>query len=130
MGLRCRQGESRNCICGSTDSSDQEVEKKIIATINIGTLEVIFSKGGNRPRIREIRLSNQNPEVLILSARDQTRDRITGLQLGSDDYLVKPFAFDELHARIQALVRRKYRVKSPLIIIGNLHVDTSRGFNY
>lgn len=70
-------------------------------------------------------MSKQKPEVLILSARDQTRDRITGLRLGADDYLVKPFAFDELHARIQALVRRKYQFKLPLITVDSLQIDTS-----
>ena len=51
--------------------------------------------------------------VLILSAKDQVQDRIRGLEMGADDYLVKPFDFDELCARIQALVRRRYQRKSP-----------------
>ena len=88
-------------------------------------LDLMLPKKSGLEVLREIRLSKNNSKVLILSARDQTRDRIAGLQLGADDYLVKPFAFDELHARIQALVRRKYRFKSPLIIIDNLQIDTS-----
>lgn len=64
--------------------------------------------------LRQIRNSNRQPEILILSARDQTRDRITCLELGADDYLVKPFSFDELQARIEALLKRKYQSRTPL----------------
>jgi DNA-binding response OmpR family regulator len=64
--------------------------------------------------------------VLILSARDRVEDRVTGLQMGADDYLVKPFAFDELSARIQALVRRRHQVKNPIIRLGALELDTVR----
>ena len=51
--------------------------------------------------------------VLILTAKDTVQDRVTGLDLGADDYLVKPFAFEELLARIRALLRRSYQEKSP-----------------
>lgn len=104
---------------------EQGLQFALHGEYDVIVLDLMLPKKSGLDVLREIRLSNQNPEVLILSARDQTRDRIAGLQLGADDYLVKPFAFDELHARIQALVRRKYRFKSPLIKIGNLHVDTS-----
>jgi two-component system OmpR family response regulator len=64
--------------------------------------------------------------VLILTARDTVEDRITGLNRGADDYLVKPFAFQELVARVHALVRRKYRNKSPTISIGEIEINTTR----
>ena len=75
--------------------------------------------------LREIRASKRNAEVLILSARDQVPDKVAGLRLGADDYLVKPFSFDELHARIQALVRRRFKQKSPQLKLGDLIIDTS-----
>jgi len=52
-------------------------------------------------------------------------DRIKGLDLGADDYLVKPFAFDELLARIRALMRRRYKHKCPDIKVNDLHIDTA-----
>jgi DNA-binding response OmpR family regulator len=61
--------------------------------------------------------------VLVLTARDTVRDRVRGLDLGADDYLVKPFAFDELLARIRALVRRKYEEASPVLQVGDLEID-------
>ncbi len=64
--------------------------------------------------IREIRKKNDNTPVIILSARDRVADRVDGLQAGADDYLTKPFAFSELLARIQALIRRAGNVVDPV----------------
>ena len=64
--------------------------------------------------------------VLILSAKDQVQDRIRGLEMGADDYLVKPFDFDELRARIHALVRRRHQRKNPRLKVGPIVMDTVR----
>jgi len=64
--------------------------------------------------------------VLILTARDTVGDRVRGLDLGADDYLVKPFALDELLARVRALVRRKYEAASPTIRVADLEIDPRR----
>jgi DNA-binding response OmpR family regulator len=76
--------------------------------------------------LRQLRAQGRRAHVLILSARDRVEDRVKGLQMGADDYLVKPFAFDELAARIQALVRRRHQVKDPTIRLGTLEIDTAR----
>jgi DNA-binding response OmpR family regulator len=73
-----------------------------------------------------IRDSGREAHVLVVTAKDSLDDRVTGLNLGADDYLVKPFEYAELLARVQALVRRKYGVKSPLIRIDDLEIDMSR----
>ena len=75
--------------------------------------------------LSELRRHRSNVHVLILTARDATRDRIEGLDAGADDYLVKPFAFEELLARVNALVRRKYDIHSRMITVGDLQVDTA-----
>jgi two-component system copper resistance phosphate regulon response regulator CusR len=72
-----------------------------------------------------LRARGKATHVLILSAKDQVEDRVRGLSSGADDYLVKPFSFDELCARLQALVRRSYQAKNPLIQIGNLEINTA-----
>lgn len=63
--------------------------------------------------------------VLILTAKDTVDDRVRGLRGGADDYLIKPFAFEELLARVDALVRRRHHAKRPEIIIADLTVDTT-----
>jgi DNA-binding response OmpR family regulator len=75
--------------------------------------------------LRTLRERGKSTHVLILSARDLVEDRIQGLRLGADDYLVKPFSFDELCARIEALVRRSYRAKNPVIRNGLLEINTA-----
>jgi DNA-binding response OmpR family regulator len=75
--------------------------------------------------LERLRTRGKNTHVLILTARDAVEDRVRGLQMGGDDYLVKPFAFEELLARIQALVRRCHAQKNPSIRVGPLEINTS-----
>jgi DNA-binding response OmpR family regulator len=74
--------------------------------------------------LRKLRGAGNAIRVLVLTARDAIADRVTGLDLGADDYIVKPFAFDELLARLRAMVRRHYAVIDPVIRVGDLEVDT------
>jgi two-component system copper resistance phosphate regulon response regulator CusR len=67
----------------------------------------------------------RKPRILVLSARDQVQDRVEALNLGADDYLVKPFAFDELLARLLALGRRNVAAASPELRCGPLTLDTA-----
>jgi len=73
--------------------------------------------------LRTLRNLGRESCVLILTAKDTVQDRIRGLDLGADDYLIKPFAFEELLARIRALVRRGYRRRQPVIQVGDLYVE-------
>jgi DNA-binding response OmpR family regulator len=73
--------------------------------------------------LKKIRSQGRETHVLILTAKDTVEDRVTGLDLGADDYLVKPFAFEELLARVRALLRRSYRKKNPRIEIADLRID-------
>ncbi len=73
--------------------------------------------------LKTLRAEGRQSHVLILTAKDALDDRITGLDLGADDYLVKPFAFQELLARVRALVRRSYRTKNPLLEVQDLRID-------
>ncbi len=73
--------------------------------------------------LKKIRSKGKKIHVLILTAKDTVEDRVAGLDLGADDYLVKPFAFEELLARIRALLRRSYRQKNPRINIKDMRID-------
>lgn len=76
--------------------------------------------------LRSIRREGVRTPVLILTARDAIEDRVEGLDLGADDYLLKPFEPSELEARIRALLRRAQGEASPTVTIGRLTVDQSR----
>jgi DNA-binding response OmpR family regulator len=73
--------------------------------------------------LKKIRAQGKKTHILILTAKDTVQDRIIGLDLGADDYLVKPFEFEELLARIRALLRRSYSEKNPVIKIGDLQIE-------
>jgi len=74
--------------------------------------------------LRTLRNEGRTTHVLVLSARDLVEDRVQGLRQGADDYMVKPFSFDELCARLEALVRRSYQAKNPVIQTGDLEINT------
>lgn len=77
--------------------------------------------------LNELRSRGLHTHVIVLTARDNVEDRVRGLDLGADDYLVKPFAMEELKARIRAVSRRNLGQKDPVIELPNgLRVDTSR----
>jgi len=72
---------------------------------------------------RRIRADGMWAPIIMLTARDAVEDRVTGLDHGADDYLLKPFAFDELLARLRALVRRGARERPAVLEIGSLRLD-------
>jgi two-component system copper resistance phosphate regulon response regulator CusR len=75
--------------------------------------------------LKALKARSAKPRILVLSARDQVQDRVDALNLGADDYLVKPFAFEELLARLLALGRRTFTEASPELTCGRLSVDTA-----
>jgi two-component system copper resistance phosphate regulon response regulator CusR len=74
----------------------------------------------------ELRLRRRKIPILMLTARDTVQDKVKGLDLGADDYLPKPFDFDELMARIRALMRRDRVHRSRIIHVDNLEIDTTQ----
>lgn len=76
--------------------------------------------------LKSLRKERCPANILILTAKDTTEDRVLGLDSGADDYLVKPFVFAELLARVNALVRRKYDSKSTVLSVDDLEIDVTR----
>ncbi|OPY76200.1 MAG: Transcriptional regulatory protein CusR [Syntrophorhabdus sp. PtaU1.Bin058] len=87
-------------------------------------VDIMLPKLDGLALIGELRARRKNTPVIILSAKREVDDRVKGLQTGSDDYLTKPFAFSELLARVQALIRRSTGSVDPTILeVGDLRMD-------
>ncbi len=86
-------------------------------------LDIMLPKRDGLSVLRELRQCRIQTPVLLLTARDAVPDRVTGLDAGADDYLVKPFAFDELLARIRALLRRRGGDRLAVLTAADLSLD-------
>lgn len=80
--------------------------------------------------LKAVRKQNNNLKILILSARDHVSDKVLGLDLGANDYLVKPFDFEELEARIRNLLRRKFIQEDNILEFKEISLDTSKRIAY
>jgi len=91
------------------EASDGEIATDLIdyTDYDLIILDIMIPKINGLEILKELRRKKQDTPVLLLTAKDTVSDRVKGLDLGADDYLVKPFAFDELLARIRALLRRR-----------------------
>ena len=87
-------------------------------------LDLGLPDGDGLAVLRDLRTRGDPTPVLILTARDGVHDRVTGLRAGADDYLAKPFAFEELVARLQALLRRPGNMLGLSLRFGNVTLDT------
>ncbi len=88
-------------------------------------LDVMLPKRDGLSVLAELRRKASRTPVLLLTARDAVADRVQGLRAGADDYLVKPFALDELLARVEALCRRSYGAAEASVRLGGVEIDTA-----
>jgi len=89
-------------------------------------LDIMLPQRDGFSILSALRRKGSKVPVLFLTARDAVDDRVKGLDMGADDYLVKPFAFEELLARVRAMVRRGHQQSSNVIVVGDLEVDIAR----
>jgi len=102
-------------------------EGECLAEINpydLIILDIMLPKKDGLEVCRELRAKGINTPILMLTAKDAVEDRVRGLDTGADDYLIKPFAFSELLARVRALLRREALSKSPELKVGDLTLNT------
>lgn len=94
------------------------------ASYDLVILDIMLPKKDGITICQELRIRGINTPILMLTAKDSVEDRVKGLDSGADDYLVKPFAFSELVARVRALLRREALSKASKLQVGNLVMDT------
>ena len=87
-------------------------------------LDIMMPKMDGHQVLKKLRARGSDLPVLFLTAKDSIADRVAGLDLGADDYLIKPFDFDELLARVRAMMRKRSGHKTSVITIGDLKIDT------
>lgn len=108
---RCSDGEEALVFARSTE-------------FDVAVVDIMLPKLDGLTLIQQMRKDEIRTPVIILSAKASVDDRVKGLQAGGDDYLTKPFAFSELLARIQALIRRSSHVAEPTkLSVGDLTLD-------
>ena len=97
-----------------------------VAEYDVLVLDILLPKLDGLDVLRALRARGVKTPVLLLTAKDTVEDRVRGLDRGADDYLVKPFAFPELVARLRALLRRPPLQMDPVLHLGDLEMDTAR----
>ena len=95
------------------------------ADYNLVILDIMMPRLDGLSVLRKLRKGGNPVPVLLLTAKDAVSDRVQGLDAGADDYLTKPYAFEEMLARIRALVRRNSTEKSDVLTVGDLSVELS-----
>ena len=93
------------------------------AEYDVVLLDIMMPKKSGLEVLRALRKKGRQTPVLLLTAKDSIEDRVAGLDAGADDYLVKPFAFEELMARIRVMLRKKSGQSSNLLSVGDLTLD-------
>lgn len=91
--------------------------------IDLVILDLMLPDGNGLDWLRKLRAAGHTVSVLVLTAKDSIPDRVDGLDSGADDYLIKPFAIDELLARVRALLRRETRSDSSSLAVADLQID-------
>lgn len=107
------------------EDGEQALELIEIHPYDMVVLDLNLPKISGMEVLREIRKTNKELRVVILSARAEVEDKISGLDTGANDYLSKPFHFKELEARIRALLRRDFIQKDTVVAHGNVKIDTA-----
>lgn len=104
----------------------EALEKAAVNAYDLVCLDLNLPGTDGLDVCRRLKATEDGPRVLMLTARDSLEDRVTGLDHGADDYLVKPFEFPELTARVRALLRRDGGRSGAVLEVGDLVLDTAR----
>jgi DNA-binding response OmpR family regulator len=112
-------------LCEGAATYADAVQKIEDFTYDCIILDINLPDGNGLKLLQYLRQHKKEDGVIIISARNSLQDKVTGLDLGADDYITKPFHLSELNARVKALIRRKYAQGTNVLELGNLRLDLS-----
>jgi DNA-binding response OmpR family regulator len=110
-------------LCDTAGSYNEGIAKIESFHYDCIILDINLPGGSGLQLLKYLRQNKSRDGVIIISARDSLDDKIDGLNLGADDYLIKPFHLSELNARVRALIRRKYAAGASVLQVGPLKAD-------
>ena len=108
------------------ENGEQGLEYALARKVDLIILDVVLPQRDGWSLLTELRRADLQTPVLFLTARDKVSDRVKGFDLGADDYLIKPFHFSELLARVRSLMQRKRERREKTISVGDLEIDPRR----
>lgn len=114
-----------NFLCDMAHTGRDASEKIAVNLYDFILLDLGLPDYNGLDLIKEAKSLNADVSFIIITARGAVEDRVKGLDLGADDYIPKPFALAELHARIMAVARRKFRIASPDVVLGEFVMNTA-----
>jgi DNA-binding response OmpR family regulator len=117
--------KKENFLCDKAFTGTEASEKIAVGMYDFILLDLGLPDYDGMELLKEAKAANQDAAFIIITARNTVSDKVKGLDLGADDYLAKPFSLLEMHARIQAIARRKFGLKNLLITVGGFSLDIS-----
>jgi DNA-binding response OmpR family regulator len=121
-----RKGLEEEGFAVDTATDGEEADyKATTANYDVIVLDLMLPKVDGLSLLQKWRRAGMSTHVLVLTARAAINDKVKGLDLGADDYLTKPFQWEELLARLRALIRRGHQVKDPVLRVHDLEIDTA-----
>jgi DNA-binding response OmpR family regulator len=114
-----------NFLCDMAHTGRDASEKIAVNLYDFILLDLGLPDYNGLDLISEAKSLSNDVSFIIITARGAVEDRVKGLDLGADDYIPKPFALAELHARIMAVARRKFRITSPDVVLGEFVMNTA-----
>lgn len=117
--------QKENYLIETAQDLNTALDKVNIYTYDCILLDITLPDGSGFEILRELKKMNKTDGVIIISAKDSLDDKLSGLDLGADDYLPKPFHMAELNARIKSVLRRRKFEGSEMIVLNNMTVDSA-----
>lgn len=116
--------EREGYVCESATDYEEGFDKIMSYTYDVILIDIMIPKGDGLQLLRELKSVNPETGSIIISARNSLNDKVSGLDLGADDYLTKPFQLPELQARIKAVNRRNNLGGSEIVRVNEIEINT------